>query len=97
LADSASSIYVKLSLSGIETGFKQYDAITISGCSVQALNGSKIIQTIGSGFIIVTAAKIASTSQSSGLKIDRNIPSMDFVTESANRVWGCSPGNSPIS
>jgi hypothetical protein len=89
-SDPITSLYCKLSAAGINSGFKQYDGVSISGSNVAVINGSKIIQNIGDGYIIVSAKGVASTTQAAGITISRTVPQMDFLTENNNRVWGCS-------
>ena len=93
LQDSA---YTKITLSGIDDVFNQYDAVTISGCTNSAYNTTKIITEIGSDYIVVTGALESSFTQASGLKFERTAPDMDYVCEYNNRLWGCSSLNHEI-
>lgn len=95
-ADSSSSLYVKISGTGIGLGFRQYDGVVISNCKVEAVNGSKIIHNMGNDYIVVSAKGVTTTTQSTPMNIDRNVPSMDFITENGNRVWGCSSANHEV-
>lgn len=89
-ADAATALYAKISITGIGVNFKQYDGVTIAGCTLTVLNGSKVIYAKGADFIVV-AGKIGTTAtQNSGLTVNRSAPAMDFLTEFQNRVWGCS-------
>jgi hypothetical protein len=92
------------------TVFALGDQVTISGCNDTALNNQCKIVAIGSGYIVVNL-KVTSTSvqtdgmtikrvnrytQTKGLSITREVPDMDFICESNNRIWGCSSENHEI-
>jgi hypothetical protein len=89
-ADAAISQYAKITLTGIGANLNQYDGVIIAGCTVAALNGSKTIYTKGNDYIVVAGRIGSITTQPYGLTVNRSVPAMDFVTESQNRVWGCS-------
>ena len=98
--------FVKISGTGIGTGLKEYDVITISGleavdgsserihAEVEALNGSQIIYFSGDDYIVV--AGLLNQSQEGlddqTVRADLKIPDLDFVCESNNRLWGCKYG-----
>ena len=84
------STYIKISATGIDAGFKEYDSIAISSSTVSSINSANIISAIGTGYIIIPGIIDAVTVQSSTLTIKRTVPDMDFVTQLHNRVWGCS-------
>ena len=86
---SEGSAFTKISVSGIDAAFNAFDAVKIEGCSDPQFNGTKIIQEVGSGFIIVTGSILQSFTDS-GLRFSRNVPDMDFICEANNRLWGCS-------
>ena len=96
LSDPASSMYVKISAAGIGSGFKQYDGITISGCVIEELNKTVVITKMETGYIIIPGKILSNRNQSGGLSIDRKVPEMDFLTESENRIWGCSSAKHEI-
>ena len=90
--------YVKLSCPGIGVGFNQYDGVKISGIqdeALQDLNASMVIWAKGDHYIVVAGILDAVTTQSAAdgaIKVERTMPSMDFVIESDNRLWGCRYG-----
>ena len=100
------SVYLKISASGIGTNISEYDAVTISGAEavstasakvksqISALNGSQIVFGAGSGYIMV--AGILSATQAAlktqTVKVNREVPDLDFICESNNRLWGCRYG-----
>lgn len=49
------STYTKISCDGIGELFEEGDAVTISGCIADVINGSKIIQSKGDDYIVVIA------------------------------------------
>lgn len=96
--------FTKIQAIGIGAFFKQNDAVHISGCSfsgtddtakaqIEGLNGSKIINQIGTDYIIVPGLLSTVYTQTDGtLEVKRKMPSMDFIIESENRLWGCKYG-----
>ena len=100
------TVYIKISGTGMGTGISEYDAVNISGMEavagasakvksqVSALNGSMIVYGAGSGYIIV--AGILSATQAAlktqTVKVDRDVPDLDYICESNNRLWGCKYG-----
>ena len=90
------STYVKITCTGIGKGFVQYDTVEISGCTNADLNKSVTIQQIQENEIIILGTLEEEFTQASGLKVERKIPDMDFVTECDNRLWGCSSKNHEI-
>lgn len=90
---SVATTYVKISATGINNGFKLYDAVNISGFECEELNGSFPIWGIGEGFIVVTAIidKVyeLTASEENPFTVKREVPQMDYVVENMNRLWGC--------
>lgn len=84
------STYVKITCTGIGKDFAQYDTVEISGCTNADLNKSVTIQQIQENEIIILGTLEEEFTQASGLKIERKIPDMDYITECDNRLWGCS-------
>jgi hypothetical protein len=98
--------FVKITGSAIGTGLKEYDVLEISGLEgvsgtspkiekqISDLNGSKIVYFCGDNYIVV--AGLLSISQeelkSQTVRADMTVPSLDFVCESNNRLWGCKYG-----
>lgn len=93
---SQDSAYTKITLSGIDDVFKQYDAVKISGCTNSAYNVTKVITEVGNDYIVVTGALSSSFTQASGLTFERKAPDMDYVCEYNNRLWGCSSASHEI-
>lgn len=100
--------FVKITGTGIGTGLKEYDCIEISGLQlagedpdvklenqVSMLNGSMIIYAAGDDYIVV-AGLLNQAVELGGLTgtihADLEIPDMDYVVESNNRLWGCKYG-----
>lgn len=88
------TVYTKIDLGDsqekVNDLFSVYDGIEISGSDVEDFNGSHIIQGIGDNYIILIGTIDEEKTQATALVIDRNVPDMDYYTESGNRVWGCS-------
>lgn len=88
--------YVKIAAPGIGAGFAELDGVSISGFTNAALNGAFFLAAVGADYVVVTALIDAVATQAEAVTIERKIPDMDYVTESDNRVWGCSSANHEI-
>ena len=90
--------YIKISCKGIGAAFEQYDGVTISGIkadSLQDLNASMVIWAKSEDYIVVVGILDEVISQPvdvGAISVDRQMPSMDFIIESENRLWGCRYG-----
>lgn len=87
--------YIKISAEGIGIPFEVYDGITISGIEhskLHDLNASVIIQAKGDDYIVVTGVLDSAVTQTAPVTFKRQMPNLDFVTESGNRLWGCRYG-----
>lgn len=71
--------------------FKKYDGVKIIGSSVEKNNSNAIIKAISVDGKTLTFADNLFTASSGGtITISREVPSMNYIVESENRVWGCS-------
>ena len=87
--------YIKISATGIGVPFSVNDGVTISGITDEALsdlNASMVIWAKGDGYIVVTGILDKMTTQETPIKVERQMPDMDFIIESDNRLWGCRYG-----
>ena len=90
--------YIKISSPGIGAAFEQYDGVDISGIvseDLQDLNASMVIWAKGDDYIVVVGLLdnvTEQTAEEGEIKVERKMPSMDFITESENRLWGCKYG-----
>lgn len=93
---SIPTTYIKISSPGIGRAFNAFDGISISGVEVSLpdLNASMVIQDKGDDYIVVIGLLDSGTvvSQTTPITVKREMPSMDFVIESGNRLWGCRYG-----
>ena len=93
----AGSTFIKISCTGIGKKFEKYDAIEISGCTVnQDLNKTTVIQDKEDNYIVIIGTVEKEVTQAIGIIVKRKAPDMDFVTQSENRIWGCSSKNHEI-
>lgn len=93
---SVPTTYVKIAATGIGAGLSAYDGVTISGMENAALNGDFILYGAGDDHIIINAILDAAATQTAAVTVKRTVPDLDFVTESENRLWGCSSANHEI-
>lgn len=87
--------YIKITAPGIGKNFEQYDGVFISGVtgeSLSELNGSFVLFGKGDDYIVVTGILDSVFTQTSPITVKRQMPLMDFITESGNRIWGCRYG-----
>jgi hypothetical protein len=92
---SIATTYIKISSAGIGKAFKAYDGVTISGIEneqLSDLNNTMIIWERGDDYIVVTGILDTVTTQKTPITIKREMPNMDFIIESENRLWGCKYG-----
>ena len=94
--NSVATTYVKISATGIGSGFSFYDGVTISGMENDNLNGSFILYGVGDNYIIITAIIDAVATQQTAATVARTVPDLDYVTECNNRVWGCSSADHEV-
>lgn len=96
--------YIKISCPNIAANFKQYDGVKISGIDSSLTQLSDLEGQIsivweahheegGAGdYIVVIGILDNAASQTTPLTIARDMPNLDFIIESENRLWGCRYG-----
>ncbi len=87
--------YIKISATGIGGPFSVNDGVTISGVTdskLSDLNASMVIWAKGEHYIVVTGILDEATKQNEPITVARRMPTMDFIIESENRLWGCRYG-----
>lgn len=87
--------YIKISSVSIGKPFAENDGVTISGIEVEALadlNSTMTVWAKGDDYIVVTGMLAIATSQETAITVKRQMPNMDFIIESENRLWGCRYG-----
>lgn len=92
---SVPTCYVKITAAGIGEHFEEYDGVTISGCTAAGtddLNNTMVIWDKGDNYITVIGILDHEVTQEDVLTVDRKLPTMEFITESENRLWGCHYG-----
>ena len=105
---SIATCYVKISAPGIGLAFEQNDGITISGLSgaeltdpdgnqvpgdeLGALDGANVVWARDDHYILVVGMLEAARTIANPITVSREMPNMDFVVESENRLWGCRYG-----
>ena len=78
--------------------FSRYDGVTISGAAAEGCNGEKILYEVSGGngardSIVVVGLLDEAMQQTEGfVTIERRVPTMDYVIEAQNRLWGCRYG-----
>lgn len=94
---SVATTYIKITSKGSNFGkhFSEYDGVKISGVvdeSLQDLNNTVVVWDKGDDYIIVTGIISNVITQEEPITVARQMPNMDFIIESGNRLWGCRYG-----
>ena len=101
---SIATTYIKISFPGNPTDLTQLfsanDGLTISGITaseqLEDLNNTMVVWDVGQDYIIVTGMLDLIAEQKltneAFISIKRQMPTMDFIVESGNRLWGCRYG-----
>ena len=84
---------VRLSAPGIGVGFFAGDGVTIQGCG--ALNGNWALADAEENCITLVGLISENCAPEEALTVAREMPDMDYMTESENRLWGCRYGAGP--
>jgi len=73
--------------------FRKLDGVTITGSSIEGVNGSKILYSVGENYVVVVGIlDNVLTQPDANISIYQVVPKMDFVIECQNRLWGCYYG-----
>lgn len=93
---SIATTYIKITFSDVDLlPFSAGDGITISGLEeteLSDLNGTAVIQEVGENYIVVIGIIKKKTTLDTKITFERLMPTMDFIIESENRLWGCKYG-----
>ena len=93
--ESVATTYIKISSPGIGAHFEVYDGVKIEGIENEMLadlNNTMPIWAKGDDYIVVTSVPAAGITQEAPITVTRQMPNMDFIIESGNRLWGCRYG-----
>ena len=97
------TVYTKITFTsqGTVPGlFKAYDGVTITGTHYpDDLDGEKILYGVGGAagsaldyLVVVGLLTAALTNQADTITVKRSVPTMNYVCECQNRLWGCYYG-----
>ena len=93
---SIATTYIKITFSDVDLlPFSAGDGITISGLEeteLSDLSGTAVIQEVGENYIVVIGIIKKKTTLATKIIFERLMPTMDFIIESENRLWGCRYG-----
>lgn len=79
------------------TLFKEGDCVEITGSSIAANNTFAIVSKVEAKKLYFTNKDAMEAGSATGtIKIARDIPDLDFICESDNRLWGCSNADRTI-
>ncbi len=98
--------FLKISATGIGAAFAQYDTVAISGISADVLgsvantlNSSLVVWDVADDYLVVTGlldATAIQTLEDGVITVAREIPDLDFITQSDNRIWGCNSAENTL-
>lgn len=93
---SIATTYIKITFSDVDLlPFSAGDGITISGLEeteLSDLSGAAVIQEVGENYIVIIGIIKKKTTLDTKITFERLMPTMDFIIESENRLWGCRYG-----
>ena len=95
------TVYTKIILPGrgrLAGLFSRYDGVSVSGAAQEQLNGEKILYAVSSAqdqtdWFVVVGLIQAGFAQTGTIRIQRRLPTMDFLCQAGNRLWGCRYGS----
>ena len=106
---SVPTTYIKIMSTGIGAAFEKYDGVNISGLKnaslvtqdgdsienkdINAIDGSYAIWERGDDYIVIVGFIDVAATIGNAVTITRQMPKMDFIIESGNRLWGCRYGD----
>ena len=87
-----------MTVSGVDLtqSFSAGDTVQISGCAETRNNKYITIQQLTATVMTVSENGFVDATETGSIGIARNIPSLDFICESENRLWGCSSTDQTI-
>lgn len=93
---SVPSVYIRIESEDIGKAFEQYDGVKISGIKnekLKDLNNTMSIYAKDDNYIVVIGITDEVIEESGDeISVSREMPVMDFIIESGNRLWGCRYG-----
>lgn len=76
--------------SDLTSQFKAGDTVTLEGCTTHAENNKSIyIKAVTETAITTTENCFTEGEETNSLTIRREVPDLDYICESENRLWGC--------
>ena len=87
-----STTYIKITCEGVGVQFEEGDGVTISGSTIEELNNTMVIQARSDNYIVVIGILDNVKTQATQISVAREVPTMEYVTEANNRIWGCHYG-----
>lgn len=91
---AVATTYIKITATGIGAPFEVGDGVFISGVQIDGFDdfNSTILQGCGDDYIIIIGILDEVKTQDTAITVKRQMPNMDFIIESENRLWGCRYG-----
>lgn len=91
-------IRIEIENAGFDQYFREEDIVNMNSDAVHDINNGSMLQTVTDDFIVViglmdTVTKTETTSAGYKLRIERVMPSLDYICADKNRLWGCKYGH----
>lgn len=98
ISDGLITIYVQeLGSLDLHNYFNPGDVVSISGCTEENNNINVVIESISTdGKTLVMPSKVFEECEDAGITIERRIPTLNYICESDNRLYGCSNEDNTI-
>ncbi len=87
--------YLKLTCSGVGKQFKVNDGVRLEGFG-DDMDNIHIIRDCGDDYIVITGIIPNTKTISTPFSVKKEIPEMDYICESGNRLWGCNTERNEI-
>ena len=91
--EPVTNTYIKIACaSNIFASLSVGERVTIASSTYPGMNSNKVITAAAAGYIVVEADIYESSTktQTTLVAFNRGVPTMEFVVEHKNRLWGCS-------
>ncbi len=87
--------YIKITCPNLGKAFNEGDGVALQGFG-EELDATHIIRHKGDDFIVISGVIKNTTTITAPFSVKRLLPEMDFICESANRLWGCNSERNEI-
>ncbi len=87
--------FIKVTCPNIGKSFNEGDGVKFSGFSSD-LDATHVIRDVGDDYIVISGVIDNTIDIDAPFTVKREIPEMDYICESGNRLWGCNSEKNEI-